>query len=85
VDVPTAGDDLGLQLLAAVLRAHPGRLPVEIRFAAEGRALLAGPSFAVDGGGALRAELAAIPFLAGAQEAQRAGGRPGPDAGANAP
>ncbi len=64
VDVPTLSDDLGLQLLAAVLRAHPGTVPVEIRFVAEGRALEVGEGMRVDGSPGLDRDLAAIPFRA---------------------
>ncbi len=63
VSVPTLTDDLGLNLLAAVLRAHPGPIPVEIRFVLEKRALLAGESFHVDGSEALRRDVASVPFL----------------------
>jgi DNA polymerase-3 subunit alpha len=62
VRVPTVTDELGLRLLAAVLRAHPGLLPVEVHFEAEGCALLAGPAYRVDGSAALEADIAAIPF-----------------------
>ena len=63
VGVPTLADDLGLGLLVAVLRAHPGTMPVEIRFETEGLALLAGPALAVDGGAALARDVGEIPFL----------------------
>ena len=62
VEVPTLADDLGLQLLAAVLRAHPGGLPVEIRFQAEGRGLVAGEALRVDAGPGLAQDIASIPF-----------------------
>lgn len=62
IEVPTVSDELGLQLLAAVLRAHPGTVPVEIRFQAEGRALEVGEALRVDGGSALAADIAGIPF-----------------------
>jgi len=61
--VPTLADELGLNLLAAVLRAHPGTMPVEIRFLLEKRALLAGPSLRVDGSAALARDIESIPFL----------------------
>ena len=69
VRVPTAGDELGLNLLAAALRAHPGTMPVEIHFEAEGRGLLAGPTYRVDGSPALAADIAAIPFAPAQEEA----------------
>ena len=62
VEVPTLADDLGLHLLAAVLRAHPGSVPVEIRFRAEGRGLVVGEALRVDGGPGLARDIAAIPF-----------------------
>jgi len=46
-----------------VLRAHPGTMPVEIRFLLEKRALLAGPSLRVDGSAALARDIESIPFL----------------------
>jgi DNA polymerase-3 subunit alpha len=62
VTVPTVLDDLGLQLLEAVLRAHPGRTPVEIHFQHEGLALRCGREFWVEEGEGLREDLAAVPF-----------------------
>ncbi len=62
ITVPTVHDELGLQLLEAVLRAHPGRVLVELHFPREGLALVCGPAFRVQDGASLRGDLAAIPF-----------------------
>ena len=62
VRVRTVTDELGLRLLAGVLRAHPGEVPVEIHFETEGRGLLAGQRLWVDGSVALSADVAAIPW-----------------------
>jgi DNA polymerase-3 subunit alpha len=63
VVVPTVHDELGLRLLEAVLRAHPGPVPVEIRFEREGLALRCGPSLRVTPGPSLDADLQAVPFV----------------------
>ncbi len=62
VHVPSVRDELGVKLLAAVLEAHPGTLPVEVHFDAEGLSLLAGDAYRVDGSSALDADISTIPF-----------------------